>query len=146
MSLPAIVESTELVDPRTGELVSDPPRVAELVRYFRDQRRAYMDQIKAGEWLLVQEAERQGTRTFPLGDLTVEVKEDREIVWDLEILERLREMGLPEERWSKLVTEEISYKVNANVAKQIAGANPQYAEVIGRARTDHSKGQRVYVR
>ena len=65
--------------------------------------------------------------------------------FSIEVLE-LRDLGLPEERYGELVVATVTYKVNASVAKQIAGANPEYAKVIDRARSRPDTTPRVYVK
>jgi len=44
---------------------------------------------------------------------------------------------------SALITTEVTYRVNANEAKRIASVNPEYAEVIERAKSIIPKA--VYV-
>jgi len=41
---------------------------------------------------------------------------------------------LPQDRYEQLVTEVVTHKVDARVAKQLAGSNPAYAAIIERAR------------
>jgi len=52
---------------------------------------------------------------------------------------KLLDAGLPEARYDALVKQEITHKVNANEAKRIGGTNPQYAEIIERAKTLHDR-------
>lgn len=81
-----------------------------------------------------------------VGGFKAELRGGSEIVWDVEILGELRALGLPEERMDALVTAEITYKVNSNVAKQLSAANPQYAEVIERAKTMIPKSSYVTIK
>lgn len=83
---------------------------------------------------LAAEFSRQGTKTLELNGIKATLGADSEIVWDIEVLGELRNLGLPEERMDQLVTAEVTYKVNGSVAKQVAAANPAYAEVIERAK------------
>lgn len=67
-------------------------------------------------------------------------------MWDIEILGELRALGLPEERMDQLITAEITYKVNTNVAKQLASVNPAYAAVIERAKSQVPRATYVSIR
>lgn len=142
------VKPVELVDFATGEVIdpADTPRVASYLKDLRRLKRETIDVLIGQlEEVLVAEAERQGSKTLRYGDTQVEVVESKEIVWDHEVLEQLRELGLPEERYAELVVPQVTYKVRANVAKQIAGVNDQYAKVIEAARSDMPGRRRVRV-
>lgn len=126
-----------LVHPRTGELVpvDSPDACAKLlgeVRELEGNLRELKSELTAA---LTAEFSRQGKKTLELGGVKAVLGGGSEIVWDVEILQELLGLGLPEERMNELVTAEVSYKVNASVAKQIAGANQEYAEVVARAQT-----------
>jgi histone H3/H4 len=138
-----------VLDFASGELIpaTDTPRIAAYLADIRELERGPLkDAKRACAIILEDELRRQGIKTVHYGRLDVTMSEEKEIVWDMEILEELREAGLPEERFGELVKEEVSYKVSAAVAKQIAAANETYAEIIGRARTDVDKGARVSVK
>lgn len=129
-----------VVSPGTGELVDlrDPAAVA---RALRDLR-AHDQQIRTAKSILTDalaaEAERQGSKTLHLegvGKVEMQGGPGSSLHWDIDMLDLLREEGLPEERWNQLVTMEVSYKINASVAKSIAGANARYAEIISAAQT-----------
>jgi hypothetical protein len=134
---PVEVTSVELVVPITGEVLSpdDPEsclRVLAEVREFETKFR----QLKAAlTEALSTEFARRGTKTIEMNGIKAVLGPDSEIVWDVSVLQELADIGLPEDRMNELVTAEITYKVNANVAKQIAGANSNYAEVIERAKS-----------
>jgi hypothetical protein len=51
-----------------------------------------------------------------------------------DLVEGLEQAGVPAERMAALVTTEITYKVDARVARQLEAANPAYAQVIRAAR------------
>jgi hypothetical protein len=68
------------------------------------------------------------------------------IIWDHEVLEELREEGLPEARFNELVVPEVTYKVNRSVANSIAKSNPVYGEIIERAQERHEKSPSVSVK
>lgn len=137
--------STELVLPHSGELVDLTSAAAcgaalENVRTLEWQLREVK---KALTFVLVEEATRQGTKTLHLQTGDYSISGGTTVEWDVEELEKLKDVGLPEERFYDLVTTVVSYKVNAAVAKQIAGANPEYAAIIDRARVEGPAPYRV---
>lgn len=95
---------------------------------------------------LASEFSRQGTKTLEIDGIRAELRGGTEIVWDLEVLEELRDLGLPEERMGALITTEVVYRVNANEAKRIASANAEYADVVERARRVIPKAAYVSVK
>ena len=99
------------------------------------------------EGLLVEESRKQGSKTLHLPGYDVEVKDDKTLVWNLEVLEELRAAGLPEERFEELVRPKVEYSVSALKAKQIErSGNEQYASIIGRARSYEERTPRVSIR
>lgn len=134
--------SSDLAVPGIGSIVryDRPDEIAVALADIRDLEAKLRDVKRELAFALEQESERQGTKTLRYGDLTVTLSTPTEIVWDVEELEKLLEAGLPQDRYEQLVTTEISYKVNAREASHIAAANPEYAKIIERARTDHSAG------
>lgn len=149
MSVPAIPEPDAVASPLTGEIISleDPVAVGKALRELR----AYTDQAREVRRLLidalVEHARRAGTKTLRLDGLdrplVVRGGPASEIVWDVEILRSLLDMGLPPARFNELVSETVSYSVNANVAKSIAAANEDYARVIEAAQTRVDKPWQV---
>ena len=134
-----------LVVPTTGEVVSsdDPAGCLRVLTEVRELE-ARLRELKAGLTdAIANECSRQGTKTLELNGYKAELRGGSEIVWDVELLEGLRDLGLPEERMSALITTEVTYRVNANEAKRIASVNPEYAEVIERAKSIIPKA--VYV-
>lgn len=126
----------ELVYPITGEIVAwdDPAGCVRLLGEIRSLEQK-LKALKADLTLaLEQEFSRQGRKTIEVNGTKAELRGGSGVVWDIEILNELRELGLPEERMDELITAEITYRVNASVAKQMAAANPQYAEIIERAK------------
>jgi hypothetical protein len=125
----------ELVQPFTGELIQpgDVPKLAETIDELRALRQRANDAIAAFTQAVVDESRRQGTKTLTADGWTVKLSADSEPGWDVTVLTELLDAGLPESRYRDLVAEIISYKVDANVARQIAGASDVYAEIIGRA-------------
>lgn len=141
-------DGQHLVVPGSGELVpyDDPHAVAralhhidELQRLLREAKDDLSDVMKA-------EFERVGTQTLRYGPLTAKLSGGYDVHWDVGILEELRDAGLPEDRFDQLVTAEVTYKVNGQIANQLAGANDQYREIIERARTRVPKKQYVGVK
>ena len=131
-------ESRALVNPATGELTSLDDAAA-CLRALAEVRELE-DQLKFAKRVLsdaiADEAARQGTKTLRFPGITATVSNRKEIQWDLEVLERLLEAGLPGERYADLIKTEVTYKVSVREADRIAGANPAYNEIILKARTD----------
>ena len=147
--VPAVVEDESVaIVPLIGLVVDlgQPKEVAVALSAVREAKRQ-LDAARAGlERVLVEESRVQGTKTLHFGDLTAKVSGGPEIVWDVEQLrEDLTELELPEERINQLITETVTYKVNASVANQLAGANASYAEAISRAKSRVEKPYRVSV-
>ncbi len=137
----------ELLDPISGELIPtrDTAAVADTLVHLRHLKDTVQAAISAFSEAVIAESRRQGTKTLNVGDMTLKVSADHELVWDIELLQMLTEAGLPPERYAELVIEEVSYRVNANVAKQLAGASPEYAEIINAAKGSQPKRQYVSV-
>lgn len=132
-------ESRELVLPATGELVDldDPLACAVAIDEMYELEQRLKEARKILSRTLVAEAERQGTNTvLRLPGAIVKLRTPSRTEWDLDELEKLRDLGLPEERYNALVRETVSHKVMASEAARIGKANPRYAEVIERARHD----------
>lgn len=127
----------EIVVPVTGELVdlADPAQVCNVLHQVR-QMKHRLDEVRAVlEDALRIESERQGTKTLHLDGMTAVVSGGEKVEWDIEELsEELLELGLPEDRLGQLVVQVISYRVNQNVARQLAGSNQRYAEALERHR------------
>lgn len=147
MTTTALAVPEYLLDLRTGEQLEPTPEnaAALLARLRHEYKPDIQTAIHACEAVLIECARTMGTKTLDFGHVKAMVYGGSTPDWDLEELAKLRDVGLPEERWNELVTETVSYKVNAAVAKQIAGANSAYAEVIARARRDVETPMRVKV-
>lgn len=136
-----------LIDIRTGEALEPTPENAAVLLYaLKQHKRQAIEAIKLCEQILHAEARRQGTKTLHLPGGQVEVRTPTELVWNLELLEELRTLGLPEERWNDLVRETVERKVDARIAKQIAASNEAYAKVIDAARQTHDKPPYVLIK
>lgn len=133
-SLPALPQN--LLNPVTGEIL---PATAEnathVLAALRDLAARVNDAKALCRELIAEESRRQGTKTLRFGGMVAEVKGGSEVVWDISgLLEGLREKGCPEDRLEALVTATIEYKVNQQVARQLAAANPDYEAAIEAAK------------
>lgn len=97
---------------------------------------------------IVQHSEDIGLLTFELPDgRKAEVVTRPDIVYDAEAIEEgLRAAGMPEERISAIVKEEVSHKVVAKEAKKAAAANEQYAAVINANKESMPRNPSVTIR
>jgi hypothetical protein len=125
-----------LVHPRTGELVpvDSPDACVKLLGEVRELERNLRELKGELTAALTVEFQRQGTKTLEFSGVKAVLGPTEETVWDIEILNELLDCGLPEARFNELVTTEITYKVNASVAKQLS-MNSEYASVITRAQS-----------
>ncbi|MDR7492245.1 MAG: hypothetical protein QN122_12450 [Armatimonadota bacterium] len=125
-----------VLDLRTGELIDprDLPRVVEVVEALRQLRAAAQEQIQLATDILRAEAERLGSKTLRVGEWEVEIRGGQETEWDVEALQSLADLGLPEERLAALLRPTLVYRVDGRVARQLAAANPEYGAVIEAAR------------
>lgn len=130
--------SMELVIPMTGEVLSrDDPSSCARAYYEIKELEAKLKMLRGAlAEVIMEESVKQGSKTlhFEQG-MTAKISTPMEIQWDHEVLAELLEAGLPGDRYEALVKEEVSYKVDGSVIRELEGANPVYAEIIGRART-----------
>ena len=136
-----------LILPPTGEIVSldDAGSCLRALTEVRELE-ARLKEVKSQLTIaLAGEFSRQGTKTLEIEGIKAELRGGQEIIWDIEVLEELRDLGLPEDRMDALIKTEISFRVDASQAKRIAAANPQYADVIDRARKFVPKANYVTV-
>lgn len=138
----------DLVDLRSGELLpATPENAAMLIVRMREFRSLLMDGIKECERILIDESTRVGSKTLRVGGHVAEIAGGSEVVWDVEALRAgLRKAGCPDERLAELITETVEYRVNNTVARQLASANPKYANVIEGAKARHLKGAHVRIK
>jgi len=127
--------AAEIMLPLTGELVSlaEPVQVCRALDQVRELKRQ-LDHVRAVlEDALRLESERQGTKTLHLGELTAVVSGGEKVEYDFqELAYELLRLGLPEQRVGELIIQTVTYRVDQRVAKQLAGANPRYADAIER--------------
>jgi len=139
--------SLSLVVPFSGEVLSldDASGCLRVLSEIRDLESQLRQAKSALTEALAAEFSRQGTKTLELNGVKASLGGGSETVWDIEILNELGELGLPEERLDELITTEVSYRVNASVAKAIAAANEGYGEIIERAKSVIPKAAYVKV-
>lgn len=139
MGMPTMSQDLEragdLLVPITGELVDigDPNEVCRALDEVRDLKRQLDRARVVLEDALRLESERQGTKTLHLAGYTAVVSGGTKTEYDIEELaDELLDLGLPASRVAELVVATVTYRVSKTVAKQVAGANPRYAEAIDR--------------
>lgn len=139
--------STDLVHPATGEIVdlADVNACATIYAALGDMETRIKDARVLVRRALVDHARVYGGDTMRIDAAEVKIGHPVEITWDLAVLRELRAAGLPDDRWNELVEQTVVHKVKATVAKQIAKANPVYAEIVGRAEKRHPKPDTVSV-
>lgn len=128
LAIPGIGALVNLEDPReVGIALAD-------IRSLEDDLRDMKRDLTAA---LIRYSETVGGKTFHLEGLDVVLTEKKPVTWDVEALEaKLRRAGLPEDRIDALIKVVVTRTVNANVAKQIAGANPKYARIVKACRSE----------
>jgi hypothetical protein len=144
----AVREQPMMVLP-TGEQIDlrDPAQVAgglDQVRDLEQRLRAFRHLLSD---VLRLESLRRGTKTLHLdGGWTAVVSGGSRPEYDTELLaERLQAAGLPNDRLDDLIQTVVTYKVNAQVARQLAAANPAYKAALQEARTEAPAAWRVSV-
>lgn len=142
--------SEELAIPGTGELVdlSDTPACVAALDALRNYESLIREAKATLTRAVIEEATRQGVRSIELPDGSrAEISPASEIIWDAEGMEEgLREAGMPEERISQIIEQTVTLKVKTAEAKKAAAANPEYARVVGEARSEQPKTQYVSIR
>lgn len=135
------VEHAQMIVPLTGEVVdlSQPDQCIRMLAEIRQLEAKLREAKSELTFHLEQEFQRQGLKTLEFKGVKAELRGGSEVAWDIEVLEQLRELGLPDERFNDLVKVEISYKVSAAEAKRIAAANEEYAAVIAKAQQRYNK-------
>lgn len=137
-----------LVDVLTGEFlpatVDNAARVLDAARRMKGRLN---DVVADATGFLLAESQRIGTKTLETGHGKVVLTGGASTEYDcLDLMNGLRAAGCPEERISAAVQEEVSYKANRAVLRQLAAANPAYADVIRSAEHEIEKPYRASVR
>jgi hypothetical protein len=144
-----VAEQPLIVLPITGEQIDlrEPAQVAGALDQVRDLEQRLRGLRHLLSNVLRLESVRLGTKTLHLdGNWTAVVSGGSRPEYDTELLQhRLHAAGLPEDRLTDLIQPVVTYKVSAQVARQIAGANPAYAAALREARTDVPAPWRVAV-
>lgn len=133
-----IEEEPTLLLPFTGEIVDlrEPREVARALQSVRDFKRRLDELRELFTGLLRLESQRQGTKTLHLEGMDAVVGGGPKTDYDAELLmSRLRAAGLPEDRVAQAVVATVTYKPNAAVLKQLAGANDDYRRAIDASRS-----------
>ena len=129
---------TELVLPHSAELINleDERQVAAAFREVKELKARIAEADRRLREALAESARVRGTKTFYVDGVgKIEVKGAEKIEYLPDVIENgLRELGCPEDTIREIVVETVSYKVDGHRAKRAASANPEYAEVIERAR------------
>jgi hypothetical protein len=134
------VETGELLEPT----IDNAAAALIACRNMRERIHGITNEITA---YAVSLAEERGTKTLHGERETLSVSGGLTEEYDAVILEDLlRTAGCPEDRIRAAITEEISYKVNKSVLKQLAGANPNYKTAIELARSEVEKPYRAAVK
>jgi hypothetical protein len=140
--------STDLVVMPTGEIVAldDPEQCARALSEIDDLKLRIRELEARLRETLLEESVRVGSKTlhFP-GGMTAKIATPTDISWDHTVLWELVEAGLPEDRFNMLVQEEVSYKVNQSIVRELCGANTRYEEIIERAKTRTPRSASVRV-
>lgn len=137
-----------LLNVGTGELlpatVENALTVLEVAREIEANLRAVK---QAATLFLVEESQRQGTKTFHTPGGKLELSGGPSVEYDAaDLMEALREAGCPEGRISAAVEETVTYKVNRSVLRQLVGANEDYAAAAELAERNVEKPWRASVK
>lgn len=125
----------EIANPVNGALVpaGDLKAVGENIELLRRAKGAVDLALRQLTDAVRMAARSEGRRTFHVDGVSIVLGSETEVEWDAEeLVIGLAKAGCPQPRLNELVSTEVTYKVNAAVAKQIAGANPEYKAVIDR--------------
>lgn len=140
-------EYVGFLNPATGELLPISVDNAAVVLNAIRAQKARLDEYRRDvDAYLVEQSEHLGTKTLHGEKETVTVSGGPGIDYDAHaLMEALEAVGCPESRIAAAVVQEVSYKVDRRVLKQLAGANPAYARAIRSAELDVEKPYRTSV-
>lgn len=136
-----------LLNVETGELLEATiDNAAAVLLAARNMEERIRDLKQEATMFVVAEAERRGTKTLHGEHETLKLSGGPTDEFDATLLEDLlRSAGCPEDRIRAAIAEEITYKVNRSVLKQLAGANPNYKAAVELARREVEKPYRASV-
>lgn len=122
----------EFPDVLTGEMLpATTENAARVIQSAREMKDRIQDVIRNATVFLAEESRRRGTKTLPYGGGRAVLSGGASTEIDPEALRSLlTEAGCPEDRINAAVKEEISYKVDRAVCKQLAAANEDYAAAV----------------
>ncbi len=140
--------SEDLLNVETGELLpATVDNAATVIQAARTMRSRLHDVVAQATAWLAEESARQGTKTLHAGASSVVLSGGPTDEYDpLELMNYLRNAGLPEQRVDDAVTTIIDYKVNRSVLRQLAAANPEYADAIEQAKRTVEKPMRATIK
>jgi hypothetical protein len=144
-------EQETLAVPATGHLVNlnEPREVGVAIQDIQGLERALAEAKRTLKDALVRYWSDSGLRkTFSIGGgRQAVISGGPKRVYDATaIRDELLAAGMPEERVSQIVIEEISYTVKATEAKAAAAANEEYAAIIARNTTEYDQPYDVGIR
>jgi hypothetical protein len=137
------------IDKRLGELDLD--NVVECAVLLDDIRSLEAQLATAKSRLtaaIVARASVDGETSYDLpGRMKATITSGKRSTVAADVLEaKLRKAGMPENRISEIVQQEVSYKVDLRAAKKAGTANPAYAEALKDATTTHDSQPSVTIR
>lgn len=137
-----------LVNLETGELLpATVANAAACIEAAREMKRRIDAVVYDATAFLHGESQRQGTKTLHMDGRTVTLTGGASVDYDTaELMLRLAAAGCPDERIAEAVPMEITYKANRAVLRQLAAANPEYAEAIRGSEIQVEKPYRASVK
>jgi hypothetical protein len=144
----AVTGGIELVNVETGEfLPATVENAAVVLHAARTMKRRLDNVIAETTSFLLAESQVRGTKTLEAGREKITLTGGPTVDYDTtDLMDALREAGCPEERIAEAVIEEISYKPNRSVLRQLAAANPDYRAAVELAERTIEKPWRASVK
>lgn len=139
---------TGLLDVRTGELLPATVENAARVLHAARAMKAQVNEIVVeATGFLVDESTRQGIKTLHGGNETVTLSGGPSIDYDpADLRDALEAAGCPQARIDQAVIQEVTYKVDRSVLRQLAAANPTYKRAIASAELEVERPYRASVK
>lgn len=122
----------QLLDVLTGEVLeATPASAARVIVAAREMKSRIQDVIRDATDYLREQSMREGTKTFETANGKVTLGGGETVEYDVhDLREALTAADCPEDRITDAIKEEISYKVDRSVLRQLAAANPDYKAAI----------------